>query len=300
MKDKVHISIPEFDEAGLTYEECFRMIFVFLKHEVFHLKNIHSSECIDDLEAYPLQIASRVLKTACILHSIIERDKDYVVANAVVRIIADSIATLYLIYQSDEDKIILRHYLYIMDGVCNRLKNLSQRMEYDKRINEAEFRALENQVTESKRNYEGAYQHCILQIHSLSLYDGNKYAIDNLIKNCNWKFKTISSSSNNKNQYNWKDMYKILNMNCDSGLFSFLGEFVHGLSTSNMVFEIDGVCFEPIYGTSIALLGRLNDFINAYYEMDIPIIRDKMISSLVDEGMPNHYVEYMIRKVNSK
>lgn len=52
--DKVHISIPEFDEAGLTYEECFRMIFVFLKHEVFHLKNIHSSECIDDLEAYPL------------------------------------------------------------------------------------------------------------------------------------------------------------------------------------------------------------------------------------------------------
>ena len=298
--NKVHISIPEFDEAGLTYEECFRMILVFIKHEVFHLKNIHSSDCIDDLAAYPLQIASRVLKTAYTLHSIIERDKDYIVANAVVRIIADSIATLYLIYQSDRDKIILRHYLYIMDGVCNRLKNLSQRMEYDKRINEAEFRVLEEQVTESKRNYEGAYQHCILQMHSLPLYDGNKYAIDNLIKNCNWKFKTISSSSNNKNQYNWKDMYKILNMNCDPGLFSFLGEFVHDLSTSNMVFETDRVFFEPIYGISIALLGRLNDFINAYYEMDIPIIRDKMISGLVDEGMPNHYVEYLIRKASSK
>lgn len=36
--NKVHISIPEFDEAGLTYEECFRMIFVFIKHEVSHLK----------------------------------------------------------------------------------------------------------------------------------------------------------------------------------------------------------------------------------------------------------------------
>ena len=95
-------------------------------------------------------------------------------------------------------------------------------------------------------------------------------------------------------------MYKILNMNCDSGLFSFLGEFVHGLSTSNMVFETDGLCFEPIYGTSIALLGRLNDFFNAYYEMEIPIIKDKMISGLVDEGMPNHYVEYLIRKASSK
>lgn len=298
--NKVHISIPEFDEAGLTYEECFRMIFVFIKHEVSHLKNIHSSDCIDDLAAYPLQIASRVLKTASTLHSIIERDKDYVVANAVVRIIADSIATLYLIYQSNENQMVLRHYLYIMDGVSNRLKYLPQRMEYDKRIKETEFRALENQVTESKRNYEGAYQHCILQIHSLSLYDGNKYAIDNLIKNCNWKFKTISASCNNKNQYNWKDMYKILNMNCDSGLFSSLGEFVHGLSTSNMVFETDGLCFEPIYGTSIALLGRLNDFFNAYYEMEIPIIKDKMISGLVDEGMPNHYVEYLIRKASSK
>ena len=281
--NKVHISIPEFDEAGLTYEECFRMIFVFIKHEVSHLKNIHSSDCIDDLAAYPLQIASRVLKTASTLHSIIERDKDYVVANAVVRIIADSIATLYLIYQSNENQMVLRHYLYIMDGVSNRLKYLPQRMEYDKRIKETEFRALENQVTESKRNYEGAYQHCILQIHSLSLYDGNKYAIDNLIKNCNWKFKTISASCNNKNQYNWKDMYKILNMNCDSGLFSFLGEFVHGLSTSNMVFETDGLCFEPIYGTSIALLGRLNDFFNAYYNKAISYYHTNNYEKCSDE-----------------
>ena len=37
-----------------------------------------------------------------------------------------------------------------------------------------------------------------------------------------------------------------------------------------------------------------------YYEMDIPMIKDKMISGLVDEGMPNHYVEYLIRKASSK
>lgn len=35
---KAHISIPEFARADLTYEECYRVVFTLIKHEVFHLK----------------------------------------------------------------------------------------------------------------------------------------------------------------------------------------------------------------------------------------------------------------------
>ena len=57
-----HIRIPELDEFGLNYEEGFRFIHVFLKHYVYHLKEIFSSKSIDDLKAYPLSIADRIVK----------------------------------------------------------------------------------------------------------------------------------------------------------------------------------------------------------------------------------------------
>lgn len=139
---KAHISIPEFARADLTYEECYRVVFTLIKHEVFHLKNIHTSESIDELKAYPLQIASRILKAASTLHTIIEQNKDYVVANAIVRTLADTMASLYLIYQEDGEAMVLRHYLYVLDGINNRLKYLPENMFYDNSISKDEFDVL--------------------------------------------------------------------------------------------------------------------------------------------------------------
>ena len=65
MEDKVHISIPELDSEGLTYEGFFRVLFLLVKHEVAHLKDIYPSCSIDDIKAYPLQIAQRIVITSC-------------------------------------------------------------------------------------------------------------------------------------------------------------------------------------------------------------------------------------------
>ena len=86
-----HIRIPELDEFGLNYEEGFRFIHVFLKHYVYHLKEIFSSKSIDDLKAYPLSIADRIVKMSSTFNSVVERDNDYVVANIIIRSIAESI-----------------------------------------------------------------------------------------------------------------------------------------------------------------------------------------------------------------
>ena len=155
---KAHISIPEFARADLTYEECYRVVFTLIKHEVFHLKNIHTSESIDELKAYPLQIASRILKSASTLHTIIEQNKDYVVANAIVRTLADTMASLYLIYQEDGEAMALRHYLYVLDGINNRLKYLPENMFYDNSISKDEFDVLMQQVVDSKIHYTEARQ----------------------------------------------------------------------------------------------------------------------------------------------
>ncbi|SFS46147.1 hypothetical protein SAMN05216365_10757 [Porphyromonadaceae bacterium NLAE-zl-C104] len=289
--ENVRISIPEFDERGLTYEESFRIIVIMLNHELYYLKNLHPSEAIDDLDAYPLQVAQRIVNTAYTLHSIIERDKDYVVANIIVRSIADYISSFILIYnEADERKKVLRHYLYIIDGLQGRLNQLPENLFNDGQLVQAEYEALSKQIEEAKANYQAIYDFSIKQIRNLPNYSGHKAVIDKLIRKANWKFKSLTITNMDKNTLKWNDLYSYLNLKESSGFFSSLSEFVHGLSTSNLAFGKNNEIFEPVYSITISLMGKLREILDVVYSDDIKIIRPKMITALCDEGMPNHYV----------
>ena len=296
MEEKVHISIPELDSDGLTYEEFFRVLFLLVKHEVAHLKDIYPSCSIGDIKAYPLQIAQRIVNTSCTLHNIIEREKDFCSAMAILRVMADTLSALYLIYKEEGEKLYLRHYLYVMDGVNNRLKYLPNSVDYGNKIPKLEYDALCKQIESSKNNCYGTINHCVSEIHSLSLYHGHMYVIDQLIKSQNWKFKTFGSA-NKYNSYSWLEMYEKLKLQCNPTFFSYLSQFVHGLSISNIAVDIDNTAFELIYGTTLALLGRLHDFIEDYYRDELPLIRTKLISGLLDNDMPQKYVENLINKI---
>lgn len=297
MEDKVHISIPELDSEGLTYEEFFRVLFLLVKHEVAHLKDIYPSCSIDDIKAYPLQIAQRIVKMSCTLHNIIEREKDFCSAMALLRVMADTLSSLYLIYKEEGEKLYLRHYLYVMDGVNNRLNYLPDSVDYDNKISKSEYDALCKQIESSKNNCNETKNHCISEIHSLSLYHEQMYVIDKLIDNYNWKFKTFGSAKKN-NSYSWLEMYEKIKLQCKPTFFSYLSEFVHGLSISNIAVDIDNTTFEPIYGTTSALLGRLHDFIEDYYHDGLPLIKPKLISGLLDNDMPQKFVDNLIVKNN--
>ena len=123
------------------------------------------------------------------------------------------------------------------------------------------------------------------------------YVIDKLIENCNWKYKTFSSKTKG-NSYTWLAMYEKLKLQRKPTFFSYLSEFVHGLSISNISVDIDNTTFEPIYGTTSALLGRLHDFIEDYYHDELPLIKPKLISGLLDNDMPQKFVDNLIVKNN--
>ena len=93
-------------------------------------------------------------------------------------------------------------------------------------------------------------------------------------------------------------MYDFISLNSCSSFLSCLSEFVHGLSISNIAVDIDNTTFEPIYGTTSALLGRLHDFIEDYYHDELPLINPKLISGLLDNDMPQKYVEKLMKKVS--
>ena len=290
-----HISIPELDERGLTYEEFYRVIVVILKHQTHHLREIYPSEAIDDLSAYPLIVINHILNNSITLYNVIERDQDYIIANTIVRSLADSISSLFFIYNEPDEKIrLLRHYLFIMDGLSGRLKLLPDYKEYDPKIKKDEFDKLMHQIQESKLNYAKAYNHCITQIKSLSIYCGHMASIDKIIQKNNWKFKSLNSSNPKKNAHSWNELYEYLNFSCETSFFSNLSEFVHGLSTSNLNYEIDSNIFEPVYGTATSLLGKVLSFLKSYFKSDTENIKTKMLSVLKDEGMPVKYIDFII------
>ena len=68
---KVHISIPKLDDRNLSYEEFFRILHVMLRYKTFLLRELHPSNSIGDINAYPLLIVEKIIKFTRTLHSVI-------------------------------------------------------------------------------------------------------------------------------------------------------------------------------------------------------------------------------------
>lgn len=294
----VHISIPELDERNLTTEEFFRVVYVMLVHEMKYLMEIHPSEAINNIEDYPLQLAKRIVESAHTLYYVIEMQKDYVVAFTIVRSIADMLSTFILIYGDDDiEEKSLRHYLYILDGIQGRLSLLPDGLVNDGRLKDEEYDCLSNQIQSTRLNYSLAVALCKREIQRLAIYKEEPEFIDKLIKNRNWKFKKKELP---KDCYKWNEMYDFIEIKLDGNFISSLSDFVHGLSTSLLVVELDTTTFEPVYGVSISLLGKLRAQLEKLYTVDMPKVRENMLSALLDKAMPKHYVEYILEQANAE
>ena len=285
----LHISTQELDEQNLSYEEFFRVIHVILKHETMYLRQLHPSKSINDIESYPIIIIEKVLKITSTLYTVVNANKDYIVSNIIIRSLADVISSLILIYsKSNDDLKLLRHYLFIMDGLQGRINNLPSDLNYDGNIKKEEFEALSQQIESARDNYKGAYSCAEEEIKKLSIYESKKNTIDHLISKRNWRFKELSESPGT---YKWTELYTYAELPLDSEFFSLLSEYVHGLSTSNLIVDSDNETFEPILSIASSLMGKVHEFIHHIYADDIPLIKESMISALYDDNLPLHYVE---------
>lgn len=143
-------------------------------------------------------------------------------ANAILRVLADHVSSLKLIYTDhSREKIILRHLLYVMDGCKERIK-LNKDLKKDANIDDY-----------SKHNADKIIMHekdvvnkCKRIITRLQLYNPNKSFIDKLIQCKCWRFR-----DGFKDVYSWKDMYiDVLEM--PNNYISYLSQHVHGLAGS--------------------------------------------------------------------
>lgn len=136
-----------------------------------------------DIKSYPLKVINKLTTMLTTLWNVINIDKDFYVANVVIRSIADNVALLFLIYDKDEGEIrILRHYLFLLDGIRSRLANIIMPIKNDD-VTEDEYQKLIKQQEDFKSMLNDCKKNIIECITSLKIYNTNKLGIDMLMKN---------------------------------------------------------------------------------------------------------------------
>ena len=263
----MRIPIPGVDERFENTEDVLEYILRFCNLIVEKAKQVCPNPAINDIPAYALEFIHKVLIQASTMVKISRDREDYNTVCALVRILADNIASINLIYGSEytEEKT-LRHFLYIIDGVSLRYKLLNGHpMQYDGTIPQESFDALKTQVEGAKENADNCICFCTDAIKMLPVYVMRGSEVDTLIRTKNWKFKTVDKPKEN---YTWKEMYGMLNIKEGQDMFSFFSQYVHGLSVSNIATG-DKDDFQAPLSFAVCLVGWLLNFLRKEYEPHI-------------------------------
>ena len=119
----------------------------------------------------------------------------------------------------------------------------------------------------------------------------------------NWRFKSLK---NFKQKFSWGDMYPLINGKKASKFFiSYLSQFVHGLSSSNL--SIDNTkpeTFYPMIHIGITFLGKIHEFVQEDFGISKEILQNNFFKT--DYGIEllsyvsQTYIENIFKKPNIK
>ena len=235
----------------------------------FELENLclkYSVGAVDNIESYKIGVLKKILLTIKSLSVVIEHSKDFPTAAAILRIIADSLSSYYLIYKKSKgEESLLRHYLFLIDGMQNRIIILKKNNPQPNNVISIEVnniikREKNTQIQESEKVVE----YCKKQIENLSIYNEHKTLIDIFLSKPkdSWKYKSLVKYNPMFPNFTWNKMYSFIYKNKDvPTFFSFLSEFAHGLSASNLLFDNESRTFTPIYVYSISILEKIKNIV---------------------------------------
>lgn len=196
----------------------FNVMMIFANEMISQLKVKYPTSSIDNWKGYLVQRVSLMLQSYLTFSQVLFQDKDYITANTILRMIADNLAITKFIYvDHDGDLMLLRHYLFLLDGSYTYLNNTASMENHDSLINDERERC-KDEVQYTKE-----------QIIKLPLYNKWHNEIDILIDKGNWKFEKFSNKPNN-NKYSFQDLYTTLELSPNIVAYlKYLSQFAHGL-----------------------------------------------------------------------
>lgn len=284
------------EEFGYIGVNRFLYSFYMYMNTVKSLTTRHPYVSVQDLKGYIARYCYLRLQSFDTFIKVVVQHHDFVSAACLLRMLGDGVAVFRLIYnEKDIDLLLLRHALYVIDGCESNLKvftdiNINEDILPEKELEE------ENKKVRRNREYRQQLINEAQEILNLSpLQSKDQLAFNRIVKDKNWKFKDFNDKKSGNN-YSWKELYSLINEDHAFNLFSYISQYVHSLSMSNLNIQMDEHNMDGIVGEAVGLLARLHEYtLNIFVEdyqyilqgLLEPDMRNRILACYDEKHRPN-------------
>lgn len=285
-------------EFGYSPINRFEYSFHLFMNTVKRVCNLYPCASVLNLKGYVAHFCYIRLVSFDTLVKVVVEHKDFVTANCILRMLGDCVAVFRLIYcEPDKDMLLLRHALYVIDGCERNLKVLTEDNINEGLLPVDELEDSNNTVKYNREHRQRLMREAQQIIDNSPLKAENKDVFDKIVDDRNWKFKEFKDYKKTKsNQYQWADLYKLIGCCEDFDLLSYISQYAHGLSMSNLIIKMDEKNMNGIMSEAVGLIDRLHEYALDFFESDymyimegllVPETRDKIRTYFDDEHRPD-------------
>lgn len=281
MEGRFHIDGTE--EFGYSPINRFEYSFYMYMNTVKRITNLYRFASVKDLKGYVAHFCYLRLKSFDTFIKVVVEHKDYVSANCLLRMLGDCVAVFRLIYREpDPDLLLLRHALYVIDGCEKNLAVLPEEDINKGSVPDDELAEANKQIQYNREHRQRLMNEAQEILYQSPLQAKDKAAFDKIVKDRNWKFKEFKDYRKiTSNQYKWKELYDLIGCCKYIDLLSYMSQYVHGLSMSNLVMKLDESNLNGVVAEGVGLLDRLYGYALEFFEEE----KQYILEGLLDPEM---------------
>lgn len=295
MGSKVHIKGNE--KFGYSMVNRYLHSFYFYMNTVQRICKLYNNASVSFLKGYVAHSCYIRLKSFNTFLKVITEQKDYVTANCIMRMLGDCVAVFHLVYmEPNEDFRLLRHCLYVLDGCECNLRVLPG-YTIKSGIPEDEIIEANKQVEFNIEHRKRMMREVEEMLEQSPLKKQDEEAFNRIVEDRNWKFKEFKNyNKTGQNQYQWRELYQQIDYSDGYDLLSYMSQYAHGLSMSNLIIDLDEQGIDGVIGEALGLLDRMYVYVMDFYDNDNlyilegltePEMRDKIFACYDEKFRPS-------------
>ena len=288
---KYHIDGTQ--EFGYSPINRFEYSFHMYMNLVKRVCDLHQFASVQYLKGYVAHFCDVRLKSFDTFIKVIVEHKDDVSANCLLRMLGDSVANFRLIYREpDQDLLLLRHALYVIDGCEKNLAVLPEEEINKGSVPDDELAEANKQILYNREHRKRMIREAQEILDQSPLQAKDKSAFDKIVKDRNWKFKKFEYyNTSHDNQYKWKELYDMIGCCKYFDLLSYISQYVHGLSMSNLVMKLDESNVNGVVAEGVGLLDRLYGYALDFFVEEKEYILEGLLDPETSEKIRSYFDE---------
>ena len=295
MEPKYHIDGTE-EFCYITINRFLYSFYMYM-NTVKRLTNLYNNANVQFLKGYVAHFCYLRLVSFDTLIKVVLNNKDYLSANCILRMLGDSVAVFRLIYmEPDKNLLVLRHSLYVIDGCERNLEVFPENNVNEGCLSDEELSKSKEETRLNREHRQRLIREAQMMVADSPLKQKDGEAFDRIVEDRNWKFKEFKNYKKiGSNQYKWQDLYKLIDYCEGFDLLSYISQYAHGLSMSNLVMQMDEGNINGIVGEALGLIKRLHKYTLAFFPEEQlyilegllePEMRDKILKCYDEQHRP--------------